>query len=305
MTLSLDEVKQVLMIGGGAMGHGIAQACITQGYRTTIMSRSDKTLKWAASQIQSGPFGLKRLVKKEKISQEQADEIMTLLSLTRDFTEAAKTADVVFESVPEDGDLKKEIFKALDPIVPEYSIIATNTSAIMITDLASAVSRPERFIGTHWFYPSHVMPLVEVARGALTSDETLNFMMMFLKKLNKQPVPVNDGPGFAMTRFIDSFVSEAMRLVELGIVGIKEFDDMCKLGLGWPVGVFEMLDSAGPLDAWFHSLSYIHEVTGEPRYAPPVLGRKLLEAGYLCKPEVKPGSRGGWYDFFKVPKKDG
>ena len=305
MTLSIDDVKHVLVIGGGAMGHGIAQACITKGYQTTIMSRSKGTLEWAESQIRSGKFGLKRLVKKEKISQGQADEIMKLLSLTQDFTEAAKTADVVFESVPEDRDLKKEIFKQLDPLVPEHTIIGTNTSAIMITDLASAVSRPEQFIGTHWFYPSHVMPLVEVVRGAFTSDETLNFMMPFLKKLNKRPVPVNDGPGFAMTRFIDSFVSEAMRLVELGIVGIKEFDDMCKLGLGWPIGVFEMLDAAGPLDAWFHSQSYIHEVTGDPRYAPPVLGRKLLEAGYLCSPKVKPGSKGGWYDFFKVPREDG
>ncbi len=303
MVLSLEDVKHILVVGGGAMGHGIAQACIIQGYKTTIMSRTDKTLKWAESQIRSGPFGLERLVKKEKITKAQAHEIMKLLTLTTDFTEPAKTADIVFESIPEDGDLKKKIFGELDPLVPSHTIIATNTSAIMITDLASAVTRPEQFIGTHWFYPSHVMPLVEVPRGALTSDETLDFIMKFLNKLNKKPVKVNDGPGFAMTRFIDNFVAEAIRLVELGIVGVKEFDDMCKYGLGWTVGVFEMLDTAGPLDAWFHSISYIHEVTGDSRYAPPVLGRKLLEAGYLCKPEVKPGSKGGWYDFFKVPRK--
>lgn len=304
MSLFLKDVKKVLVIGGGTMGHGIAQASVMAGYNTTIMSRTEKTLEWAESQIRKGPFGLERLVKKEKITQSDAQEIMNRLKTTRDFTEPAKDADVIFESVVENPGMKKEIFRELDSLIPNHAVIATNTSAIMITELASAMKRPEQFIGTHWFYPSHVMPLVEVVRGTLTSAETHAFMVDFLKKLNKKPVSVNDGPGFVMTRFIDNYVCEAIRLVELGIVGVKEFDDMCKLGLGWPVGVFEMLDTAGPLDAWFHSLSYIHNVTGDPRYAAPVLGRKLLEAGYLCKPEVKLGSKGGWYDFFKVAKKE-
>jgi 3-hydroxybutyryl-CoA dehydrogenase len=175
-------------------------------------------------------------------------------------------------------------------------VIASGTSAITIGELSAALSVPGRLVGTHWFYPANVMPLVEVARGEATSPEALGAVLGFLRAIGKHPVVVADSPGFFMTRFINLFIAEAINLVELGVASPTDIDDMLKTGLGWPQGVFELLDRTASFDSWFHAQEYLWRTCGE-RYAIPPLAKEVFEAGYRGAPALKPGSRGGWYDY--------
>jgi 3-hydroxybutyryl-CoA dehydrogenase len=273
------------------MGHGIILACIQGGpYEATILSRREKTCQHGLDLIKNGPFGLAKAVKREKFTQEQTDEMLSRVKTTTDYAEGLEDADLVFESIIEEKELKK-------------CIIASGTSAIMISEMAGAMKKMEKnLVGTHWFFPSNVMKLVEVGRSEITSQETFQFIMDFLTKIGKRPVAVKDSPGFFMTRFINTYLTEAIRLVELGIARISDIDEMNKTGSGWPMGVFEFLDDTASFDAYYHAQSYLHETLGE-RYKIPALARKVFEAGYLGNPQLKPGSKGGWYEFFGEEKK--
>ncbi|MGH8998543.1 MAG: 3-hydroxyacyl-CoA dehydrogenase family protein, partial [Acidimicrobiia bacterium] len=184
--------------------------------------------------------------------------------------------------------------------LPEL-LIATNTSTIVIADLGGALVRPERLVGTHWFFPANVMPLVEVARGRLTAPQTVATVVDYLGSIGKKPVVVADSPGFFMSRFILLYMAEAIRLVELGVAGPAEIDEMVKTGLGWPMGVFELMDDTANFGSFIRSMEYMAEACGE-RYALPPLARQVYAAGYLGDPKLKEGSKGGWYDFLGVER---
>jgi 3-hydroxybutyryl-CoA dehydrogenase len=305
MGLKVEDVKRITVIGGGgSMGHGIILACIQGGpYEATILSRREKTCQHGLDLIKNGPFGLAKAVKREKFTQEQTDEMLSRVKTTTDYAEGLEDADLVFESIIEEKELKKECFQEVEKYAPDRCIIASGTSAIMISEMAGAMKKMEKnLVGTHWFFPSNVMKLVEVGRSEITSQETFQFIMDFLTKIGKRPVAVKDSPGFFMTRFINTYLTEAIRLVELGIARISDIDEMNKTGSGWPMGVFEFLDDTASFDAYYHAQSYLHETLGE-RYKIPALARKVFEAGYLGNPQLKPGSKGGWYEFFGEEKK--
>jgi 3-hydroxybutyryl-CoA dehydrogenase len=171
----------------------------------------------------------------------------------------------------------------------------------MITDLASAVERKDKLIGMHWFNPAPVMKLIEIVRGALTSDETFNITVELANKLGKIPIEAHDSPGFFTTRFITSLFIEAIRIFETGVAGIKEIDEMSKLGFGFPMGPFELMDLVG-LDTALHISEYLYNETKDYRYAPPLTLRKLVLSGYIGDKRVKPSSKGGWYDFYNISK---
>ena len=177
------------------------------------------------------------------------------------------------------------------------AIIASNTSSIMIAELSGVLENRGRMLGTHWFYPSNIMPLVEVTRADQTAAWALDATVAFLRAIRKKPVVVNDSPGFFTTRFINLYIAEAMQVVQQGICGIREIDEMVKTGLGWPMGVFELLDKTASFDSWYHAQEYLEETLGE-RYAVPPIARKVFAAGYRGAPALKPGSRGGWYDYY-------
>jgi len=299
--LRVEDVKCIAVIGAGVMGHGIAQVCARSGYTVHLLDVDEQILKKALELIREGPYGLKRMVEKGRLTGEQAEEVMGRIKTTTSYSTAASDADIVIEAAPERPEVKKEIYGRLEPHLPSHAIIASNTSSIMITHLASATGRPDRFVGMHWFNPPAVMRLVEVVRGALTSDETFNVTVEFCRRLGKTPLEAKDGPGFFTTRFFINMLVEAIRLFELGVAGIKEIDEMAKLGLGLPMGPFELMDMVG-LDIPLHAAEYLYKVTGEARYAPPVTLRRLVEAGYLGDPETKHGSRGGWYHYYKIPR---
>jgi len=194
-------------------------------------------------------------------------------------------------------ELKKKVFKILDEKCPEKTVFTSNTSSIMIAELASAVKRKDKFAGMHWFNPAPVMPLIEVVRGPLTSKETMNLVVDLSRKLGKTPIEVKDGPGFYTTRFITAYLFEAVRIFEEGIADVESIDEMTKLAFRHPMGPFELMDLIG-LDTVLHIGEYIYGITREPQYKPPITLRKLVLSGYLGDPKYKTESKGGWRTYY-------
>ena len=286
--------------GGGLMGHGIALACL-QGSdaRVTILSRREETVARGLELVEHGPYGLKRGVERGRIAAGDARAMGERLSGTTDYARGLDGADLVFETIPENVALKHEALAAAESHADDDAVFASNTSSIMIAELAAPLATPGRMVGTHWFYPANVMPLVEVGRSELSDPARLDRVVDWLRAIGKKPVVVGDSPGFFMTRFVDNYIAEAIRMVQEGIAGPAEIDEMCRTGLGWPMGVFELLDDAAAFDSYYQSQQYLHETLGDG-YAVPALARKVFLAGYRGNPELKPGSRGGWYDFLKA-----
>ena len=297
--MRVNDVKKIGVVGAGVMGHGIAQVCARTGFNVCLLDVSMEILENALKLIREGPFGLMRLVEKGKLTLDQVNDIMSRIKVTTSYDDLCSEADVIIEAIPENVDLKKKIFKILDEKCPERTVLASNTSSIMITDLASAVKRKDKFIGMHWFNPPPVMPLIEVVRGALTSDETFNLIVELSRKLGKTPIEAKDAPGFYTTRFITAYLLEAVRIFEAGIAGIREIDEMTKLAFNHPMGPFQLMDLIG-LDTVYHISEYLYSVLREPQYKPPITLMKLVLSGYLGDPKFKPGSKGGWYSYFKI-----
>ncbi|GMQ92889.1 MAG: 3-hydroxyacyl-CoA dehydrogenase NAD-binding domain-containing protein [Acidimicrobiia bacterium] len=286
------------------MGHGIALACLQHSDAdVSIISRREESVERGLDLILEGRFGLARGVEKGRLTAEQAADARSRLSGTVNYEEGLSGADLVFETVPEVLDIKHEVLREAERCASDDAVLATNTSSILIAELAAPLDDPSRLVGTHWFYPANILPLVEVARSAFVDENALTGVVAYLGTIGKRPVVVKDSPGFFMTRFINNFLAEAIRLVELGIAGPAEIDEMVKTGLGWPMGVFELLD-ASSFEAFYHAQEYLHETCGE-RYAVPPLARQAFSAGYLGSKDLKPGSRGGWYDFLGVEKTEG
>lgn len=296
-------IEHIAILGGsGLMGHGIALACLQgESSKVTIVSRRKRTLRHGLELIDKGPYGLARAVARGKITQAQAVSMRKRVSATTDYKEGLAAADLVIETVPEVVALKQEVLGRAEAHVSSGTVFASNTSSIMISELAAPLGDPGRLVGTHWFYPSNIMPLVEVARSKLTSPNALERVLAFLTLIGKKPVVVKDAPGFFMTRFVNNLIAEAIRAVELGIAGPAEIDEMVKTGLGWPMGVFELLDDAAAFDSFYHAQQYLFETCGE-RYALPPLARQVFLAGFRGEPRLKPGSRGGWYEFLGVER---
>ncbi len=303
MTDNTDTFKRVAILGGGGlMGHGIALACLQgSGAEVVLISRRQETVEHGLDLIANGPFGLGRAVERGKLTEDQVADIKGRLSGTTDYAEGLAGADLVFETIPEVVDLKQDALAEAEKLVSDDAIFASNTSSIMISELSAKLERPGRVVGTHWFYPSNVMPLIEVGRSELSDQDAIDKVVGYLSAIGKKPVVVKDAPGFFMTRFINNYLAEAIRLVELGICGPAEVDEMCKTGLGWPMGVFELLDDTASFDSFYHAQEYLFETCGE-RYAIPPLARKVFLAGYRGNPKLKPGSRGGWYDFLDAER---
>ena len=299
--MKIENVYVIGVVGAGTMGHGIAQTCAQTGYDVYLTDVDKNILEKALRLIREGPFGLMKLVEKGKLNRDQVDEIMRRIKTTTNHDEFCRDVDVVIEAVPEDSELKKKILKNLDEKCPEKTVLASNTSGIMITELAVAVKRKDRFAGMHWFNPPSVMPLIEVVRGSLTSDETFNIVNELSKKLGKIPIEAKDGPGFYTTRFITAYLFEAIRLFEAGVADVGGIDEMTKLAFRHPMGPFELMDLIG-LDTMLHIGEYIHGLTPEPQFVPPLMLRKLVLSGYTGDSRFKPGSRGGWREYFKVAK---
>lgn len=284
--------QTVTILGGnGVMGQSIALALIRKGTRVRLWGRSSQRLAQAMKSLWGGAFGLEQAVLRGKMSREEAQSQTALVTWTTDLAQAVDQVELVIESVSESVELKRQVLRDVEPLVTEKTIIASNTSSIMVAEMAGALRHPERLLAAHWFYPANIMKLVEVVPSRLTSRTVLFAMVAYLKQWNKVPQVVKDSPGFFMTRFINNFVREAWQLVDEGVATADQVDLMLKEGLGWPMGVFELQDSTGSFEAWYKVQQYLFETLGD-RYNTPPLARGCYMAGYRGDPQMKPGSQG-------------
>jgi len=262
------------------MGTGIAQVFAQSGFEVVAVDISEEVLRRGLETIVSGPFGLKKLVERGRITEEQMREILSRIRTTTNLAEAVSSADFVIEAVFEDLEVKRKIFRELDTYAPKHAVLASNTSTLSITALAAATSRPDRVIGMHFFNPPQVMKLVEVVRGLQTSDEAVEVVKGLAERLGKVPVLCKDVPGFIANRIGIIGILEAIRLYEQGIASAKDIDTAMKLGYNWPMGPLELADFIG-LDVLLNIAEVLYRETGSPAYHPPTVLRRLVAAGYL------------------------
>lgn len=286
-------MKNIAVIGAGTMGNGIAHTFAQSGYKVQLIDISEESLKKGMDTISKN---LDRMVAKEKISEDQKNETLENITTFTEISEGVEYASLVVEAATENTDLKLKIFRHLDQSTSEDTILATNTSSISITQIASEVSNPERVIGMHFMNPVPVMKLVEIIRGYNTSDEVTKTIMDLSEKLNKVPVEVNDYPGFVANRILMPMINEAIETLFNGVAGVYEIDTVMKLGMAHPMGPLQLADFIG-LDVCHSILEVMYDGFKNPKYAPCPLLTNMVRAGKIG---VKSGE--GFYDYAESRK---
>lgn len=281
-------MKNVAVIGAGTMGNGIAHTFAQFGYKVSLIDVSDEALQRGLSTITKN---LERQVTKGSLSEEEKTATLANLTTFTSMADGVKGVELVVEAATENIDLKLKIFKQLDELTDSNVILASNTSSISITKIASVTSRPDKVIGMHFMNPVPIMKLVEIIRGYSTTDEVTNLIMDISKKLNKVPVEVNDYPGFIANRILMPMINEAIYSLYEGVAGVEEIDTVMKLGMAHPMGPLQLADFIG-LDVCLAILEVLHAGFGNPKYAPCPLLVNMVTAG---KKGVKSGE--GFYSW--------
>ena len=272
----MSEVRKVGVIGLGAMGAGIAQVCIQAGIPTIGREINAELCERARAGIERQ---LARGVERERLTEAQKNEALALLELTTEL-DALAGCDLVIEAIVEELEPKQHLFGELDGIVGEGCILATNTSALSVTEIASATARPERVVGLHFFNPAPVLQLVEVVKGELSANGTVEAAFAFAQRIGKQPIRARDTPGFVVNRILIPTLIDAVRVLEEGTASAEDIDAGMKLGTGWPIGPLELIDLIG-VDVTVHAAEAMSRAYGDPRFAPPETLVGMLEAGRL------------------------
>ena len=281
-------MKNITVIGAGTMGNGIAHIFAQSGYDVQLFDISEQALQRAIATISKN---MDRLVAKEKLTEADKASSLGRLSTGTDLKKAVSAADLVVEAATENAALKFKIFKDLDELAPADCILASNTSSISITKIASQTSRPDKVIGMHFMNPVPIMKLVEIIRGYSTSDQVCDAVIEMSKSLGKIPVACNDYPGFVANRILMPMINEAIISLHEGVAGVAEIDSIMKLGMAHPMGPLQLADFIG-LDVCVSILNVLHEGLGNPKYAPCPLLVNMVTAGKLG---VK--SKEGFYDY--------
>ncbi|WP_293026973.1 3-hydroxyacyl-CoA dehydrogenase family protein [Natronococcus sp.] len=269
---------RVAVLGAGTMGHGIAQVTAMAGHDVVVR---DIETEYVEDGLESIESNLEGGIEREKVTREEADAALERLSGTTDLVEAVEDAELVVEAVPEDVDLKKETVADVEEHADDEAIIATNTSSLSITEIASAAEHDGRVVGLHFFNPVHIMQLVEIVVAEQTSEETLEFAREYVESIEKTPVEVSDSPGFASSRLGVALGVEAIRMVEEGVADPRDIDAAMELGYNHPMGPIELGDVVG-LDVRLDILEYLREELGE-RFRPPQALKRKVRAGKLGK----------------------
>lgn len=269
--------QQVAVIGAGLMGSGIAQVAATAGIEVTLRDITDAALQRGKDAIEKS---LTRFAQKGKLADSDVEAALGRITLTTDL-DAAASADLVIEAVFESIEVKRELFQSLDSLCKDGAVLASNTSAIPITQIAAATQRPESVVGTHFFSPVPMMALCELVRGYKTSDETLAAARSFAERTGKTCIVVNrDVAGFVTTRLISALTNEAVRLLETGVATAEDIDTACKLGFGHAMGPLTTVDLTG-VDIMCDAGNNIYNDTRDPKFAPPELLSRMVVAGDL------------------------
>lgn len=270
-------MKNITVIGAGTMGNGIAHVFAMKGFKVILADISEDALIRAMATVSKN---LGRMVAKEKITEEIKNETLSNIVTARAIDEAVANADLVIEAATENIDLKLKIFQTIDENAPENAILASNTSSISITKIASVTNRPERVIGMHFMNPVPVMKLIEVIRGYSTSDEVTKIIMDLSKNLGKVPVEANDFPGFISNRILIPMINEAIYTLHEGVAGVEEIDTVMKLGMAHPMGPLQLADFVG-LDVCLAICNVLYKGFGNSKYAPCPLLVNMVTAGKL------------------------
>ena len=283
------SMKKIVVIGGGTMGLDIAQVFAKKGFDVVVRDIKDEIIQASEARLNKS---LDKLVSKGKLDEAGKKAITDKMTFTTDLNQAAD-ADLVVEAAIENLDIKKSIFAELDKICKPETILATNTSSISITAIAAATKREDKFIGMHFFNPPTVMKLVEVIRGAKTSDETFNTIRDLSVEIGKEPVEVNEAPGFVVNKILIPMINEACDLLYTGVASAEGIDTAMKLGANHPMGPLALGDLIG-LDVCLAIMDTLYNETHDPKYRASLLMRKMVRAGQLGRKTGK-----GFFDYRK------
>ena len=283
------EIKQVSIIGAGVMGMGIAQALAQNGFSVTIADLSGDILERNLGKTKKN---LQSRVDRGKMSAEEAKRVLARIRTTTEMQDIADV-DLVIEAVVENMEVKNQVFTELDELCPARTILATNTSILSPTEIGSATKRPDKTIGMHWFNPAPVMKLIEVTAGLATSEETIEAIMEFSRKVGKTPVRVNEAPGGIVSRILVAIRNVAVDILAEGVASAEDIDTAMKLGAGFPMGPLELTDLVG-IDILVTNSDNLCRELGDLKYRPHALLRKMVRADHLGR---KSGV--GFYDYTK------
>jgi 3-hydroxybutyryl-CoA dehydrogenase len=272
------SIQQIMVIGAGQMGSGIAQVCAMAGFDVILHDIKDEFVNKGIGNIQKN---LNRQVEKGRMEESEKETILSRITSSISMENASK-ADLVIEAIVENMEVKTQLFTMLDQYAPEHAILASNTSSLPITEIAAATNRPEKVIGMHFMNPVPVMKLVEIIRGLQTSDDVYETIEAVSKKLQKVPVEVNDFPGFISNRILMPMINEAIFAVYEGVATPEAVDEIMKLGMNHPMGPLTLADFIG-LDTCLYIMETLHEGFGDDKYRPCPLLRKYVKAGWLGK----------------------
>ena len=282
-------VEKVGVVGCGLMGAGIAEVSARAGYETVVREVSEELLEKGLGRIKAS---LDRAVEKGRLKPEAREETLRRLSGTVEL-EALADCDLVIEAIVEKVDEKQRLFATLDQLLEKEAVLASNTSSLTITEIAMATTRPERFVGLHFFNPVPVMKLVEVVRTLLTREAVLEDMRQFVRSLDKEPITCRDASGFIVNRLLVPYLLDAIRAYEEGVGSLEDIDKGMQLGCGHPMGPFTLLDFVG-LDTTYYIAGIMFEEYREKRFAPPPLLKQMVLAGRLGRKSGR-----GFYDYRK------
>ena len=286
-------MKNIAVIGAGTMGNGIAHTFAQFNYKVNLIDISEVSLEKGIATITRN---LDRMVAKEKISEDDKTKTLKNISTFTSIKKGVLNVDLVVEAATENSVLKAKIFKELDEVCAENTILATNTSSISITQIAAVTNRPDKVIGMHFMNPVPIMKLVEIIRGYNTSDDVMETIVDLSKEIKKVPVEVNDYPGFVANRILMPMINESIETLYNGVAGVEEIDTVMKLGMAHPMGPLQLADFIG-LDVCLSILNVLYDGFKNPKYAPCPLLVNMVMAGKLG---VKSGE--GFYDYSESRK---